>query len=338
MGLAAATLLAQLFTVGLAPLDLGDTPPAMRSASACEPCHGEAHAEWRASRHAQSWQNPIFQREYQARPSAWCVNCHAPLGLQAAVNEGVNCAVCHVRDGRILAARHRPGSPHDTDVRADFGTPGYCAGCHQFNFPRFADAPEEHEKVVGYTAHPMQNTVAEHAAGPLAGESCRSCHAQSAGRHLYPGAHDPKMLERALELTVCRAGDDLVATVKNRGAGHRVPTGDVHRHLVLRAWRPSAPEALSELVLGRRFAPLPDGGKRLVADTTLAPGEARALRVPLDRRAAPDEPVSVELRYVYTIDEFPPHPIGEPAWVTIEALRTTASALARCEGRSDRGR
>ena len=109
----------------------------------------------------------------------------------------------------------------------------------------------------------------------------------------------------------------------NVGAGHNVPTGDLHRHLVLRAWRGGAPERLHETLFGRRFAPAPDGGKRTVHDTTLPPGAARLVRIPL-RALGPgraEEPVRVELRLVYTIDEFPlpGRELAEPTYATMTA-------------------
>jgi hypothetical protein len=167
----------------------------------------------------------------------------------------------------------------------------------------------------------MQDTVAQHARGPDAALPCTSCHASpavAAARHRFPGAHDAAMLTRALALEVCRAGDELRVTVENRGAGHQVPTGDVHRHLVVRAWRPSAPERLVEALFGRRFAAAPDGGKLTVSDTTLAPRERRVVRWPLAALRGGDgagsvDPLTVELRYVYVIDELPLTPLGEPS-------------------------
>jgi hypothetical protein len=95
-------------------------------------------------------------------------------------------------------------------------------------------------------------------------------------------------------------------TLENVGAGHNVPTGDLHRHLVLRIWRAGAPERLHETILGRRFEGTPEGGKREVADATLRPGERRTLTLPL-ASVGPREggPLRLELRLVYTIDEFP---------------------------------
>src|SRR4051812_32573987 len=113
------------------------------------------------------------------------------------------------------------------------------------------------------------------------------------------------MLARALALEVCRDRRDLRLGVTNAGAGHNVPTGDLHRHVVLRAWRPSAPEHLQETLFGRRFAAAPDGGKQTVLDTPLPPATTRIVRVPVKSRGAagPADPIRVELRLVYTIDE-----------------------------------
>jgi hypothetical protein len=330
-------LLLQLFPNGLAPVAPGGK---LASSHACEACHEAEHEEWRTSRHALAFTNAIFQREYSAHPDDWCVHCHAPLVAQldevhrgggALSAEGVSCIACHVRGGRILAARSRPGSPHDTELHADFGGPAYCAGCHQFNFPKLDDnAPNPRDRVLGYTSHPMQNTVAEHAAGPHASEPCRSCHA-SPGEHAYAGGHDPSMLARALSMDVCKQRGEAIVRVANRGAGHRVPTGDVHRHLALRVWRASAPERLRELILLRRFEPAPDGGKILVEDSSLAPLESRAFHVRASELGGEaSEPISIELRFVYTIDEFPLRELGEPSFTTVVMKRAPFSALPAC--------
>jgi len=296
---------------GLAPIDPGTSSASLLSAAACAGCHPGQHAEWAASRHAAAWTNGIFRREYRDFPRAWCVRCHAPLTPQVAevrggggplADEGVGCASCHVRGGRIVAREQRRGSPHQTLARADFGGPATCAGCHQFEFPMF----DRDGEVRRLSAFPMQSTVAQFHAGPLRDTEggCRGCHALTPYGHRYPGAHDPAMLERALSLEVCRDGDELVMSVENRGAGHHVPTGDVHRHVNLRAWRSVAPERLTEIFFGRRFEPMAEGGKRTVWDSTLAPRQRRSFRVaPGD--LGDEGPVRFELVYVYTADERP---------------------------------
>jgi hypothetical protein len=240
----------------------------------------------------------------------------------------VNCATCHERDGRIHARSRRPDSPHDTVADAAFGAPAWCGGCHQFTFPVL----DAHGRVERYTPHPMQATVAQFEAGPHArdADGCRSCHADTPGRHGYPGAHDPRMLLRALAFDVCRDGDAAVMTVGYVGAGHAVPTGDVHRHLVARAWRPTAPERLFEAFLGRRYEPAPDGGKRTTWDSTLPPLTRRTYRVPLADLGDDDGPIAFELRYVYTADEIPRRDPGEPTWRVVHEQRAAAADLPPC--------
>jgi hypothetical protein len=338
------------FPQGLAPVDSGAPAPEL-SAQRCAPCHGGAHAEWQESRHGRAWTNAIFQREFRQDPLDWCVHCHAPLREQFTevsrgggplADEGVTCAVCHLRGGKMQARTAHPGSPHDTVASADFGGPGFCGGCHQFNFP-FIDRSGPHARVAAYSTNPMQDTVAQHARGPRAAIQCVQCHAASPGGHAFPGGHDPAMLARAVTVETCRAGGSLQVRLENAGAGHNVPTGDLHRHLVLRLWRSSAPERLHETILGRRFAPAPDGSKRAVADTTLRPGERRTIPVPLGALGgAAGDPVRLELRFVYTIDEFPfrGHELPVPTYATIAAREIDLGSLASCgkqvNGRPDR--
>lgn len=316
-----------LFTRGLAPLDLGATPEDLRSAGACGECHSEIWDEWAASRHAVAWTNGIFQREYTLQALDWCVRCHAPLATGSAdsvgsvESQGVNCAVCHLRDGQMLASSKRPDSPHDTRVVPGMETAAYCAGCHQFNFP-FLD---ETRQVTRYTDHPMQSTVAEFHAGVRKDQpgECLGCHGNTPARHRLPGAHSVEVLQHAVVMDVCRVGQKVQVALTNQGAGHSVPTGDLHRHLVLRVWRSTAPERLFEQRIGRLFAPAPDDGKVITEDTSIPPGETRRYATGLRALGPADDPINAELRYVYTADEVPKpgNDPGEPTFVTVASTR-----------------
>jgi hypothetical protein len=129
-------------------------------ARGCAACHRAIVDEWSKSRHALAWTNGIFQREYSARPQAWCVNCHAPLttqqldlaGTRAA--QGVDCATCHVRaaNSSVHGARRtlsRDGRGHIIQFTRSAPT----AAVH---VPR---ARRAHRRAVD-DAHPMQTTVA----------------------------------------------------------------------------------------------------------------------------------------------------------------------------------
>ncbi len=335
---------------------------ALLDAETCRDCHSDQHAEWAESRHGLAWTNGIFQREYQAQPRAWCVNCHAPLTVQQAglagdarfarlADQGVSCAACHVRGGTLVSKRKAEGSPHATVVEESFGSPAMCADCHQFTFPVMEPRTGE---ALRMTAHPMQTTVSDFLAGPYASaaDGCLTCHGTAAG-HGFPGGHDPDMLRRAIAASWCRAEDAVVMEVGNVGAGHRVPTGDIHRHLVARFWRSSAPESTFEAFFGRRYEPAPDGGKRITWDSTLAPGQKRRFAVPLRSLESPSarqgegeevaaeaeldaqmaaEPINFEVVYVYTIDEFPRRgrAPSEPWTAQLVSERKRLDELPRC--------
>jgi hypothetical protein len=267
--------------------------------ASCAGCHAGAYASWRASRHAASFVDGAFHAELEPRREAWCIGCHAPLaGDPATVRNddplaraGVACLACHGRGGELVSASRAPDSPHATRRDPTFGSPTWCASCHQFNFPVLDDRG----RVVRMTAHPMQDTVAQ-----SAGEDCRDCH----DVHRAAGSHDAEMRDRALAITTCTRDGELRIELANVGAGHNVPAGGVDRHIVLRVWRSSAPDKLVETVLGRTFAAAPDGGKRAVSDTTLPPGATRTIG--LETRALggePGEPITVELTYVFAADE-----------------------------------
>lgn len=120
--------------------------------------------------------------------------------------------------------------------------------------------------------------------------------------------------------------------LSNVGAGHTVPTGDVHRHLVLRAWVSTEPERLYEAYLGRRFEPDPDGGRRVISDTRIPAGEWRDYDVDLAWISTGAGPVNLLLRYVYVADEFPqgPRKPAEPVFVDLYRQRTPIEALEPC--------
>jgi mono/diheme cytochrome c family protein len=239
------------------------------SAAQCLPCHKTTFDQWKRSRHALSFTNRHFQIALRDSPYRWCIHCHSPLPEQfdeirswlrdipaplpttisARANpaktpqkpkkynkqlhkEGINCAVCHIRDGVLLSAT--PPTPkalkeHPIRHEPRLKDPHFCAGCHQFNLTTALTKP------TSLTDTPNQDTYREWQASwaRAQGKTCISCH-MSKGSHRFPGAHDPKHLKQALQIEVTlRALQEVEVIVKSRRVGHSIPTGDPFRRLLL---------------------------------------------------------------------------------------------------------
>ncbi len=328
-------LLFELFSQGRGPIETSRAG-AENSAEQCRSCHAAQYREWRSSRHSMAWTNDFFQFDYRKSRKQWCRNCHIPLVAQqkddsAAItlrNEGINCITCHVRGETFFAKSKRPKSPHNTKPLATFGDDRFCEGCHQFNFPRF----EESGELKNYTEEPMQNTVAQFRAGPyVQSHTCRDCHARSPAGHSYAGAHDLNMLRQALAFRVCRTSERVHTRLINQGAGHNVPTGDVHRHIAVKAWRSNTPENLVEAFYGRRFKPIVEGGKVTIWDSSLPPNTFRDWNFSHEALGGePSEPINIEIRYLYGSRESYLPPFSESPHSVVFRVRTPFTELASC--------
>jgi hypothetical protein len=319
---------------------------ALTDAKQCQACHREIFDEWASSRHALAWTNSIFATEYRSAPKPWCVNCHAPTDAQQAglarqdstlANNGVDCASCHVRNGTLVNRVRAVHSPHQTVVDATFGSPAFCADCHNFTFPVLSPAGI----ATAMTPHPMQSTVDEFRRGKYGKEpdGCMTCHG-SKSNHGWRGGHDEGMLNAAVTVAVCAtkniasAAAELRVVVANAAAGHNIPTGDLHRHFNLRVWRSSAPENLFEGFIGRRYTPAPGGGKTITFDSTLAPG--RDIRYQMTEKSLGgelDEDINVQLDYVFIGNEFiaARQRPNEAIVVSPFSLRTKLADIERCK-------
>lgn len=224
----------------------GALPRAARSATrdpvrenqACEGCHAEIAAEWRASEHRSSFTDPTFQRALAIEPKAFCRGCHAPEDPDASRDGGpqtlgVGCVTCHLAGAAILAAP-KPGlslAPHRVDRSPAFAAAGACAGCHEFSFgdDERRDAPLL-----------MQSTASEHASSAYAGQSCADCHMprDAGGRrsHAFASTRDPKSHRSAVVARAERAGPASIRVrLRTEGVGHAYPTGDLFRRVAVEA-------------------------------------------------------------------------------------------------------
>ena len=239
-----------LFHRGAAPVLTGwEETPEKLSSSYCLECHRETHGEWQQGMHAQAWTSPIFQRAYEFESHDWCVNCHAPLsqnrqGAEPWSKEGINCAVCHVREGRILGVRAfdgEGGKSHEVVATPYLGTSAFCAECHEFNFP------ESFAHTVTYSDQPMQHTYSEWLGSGR--ERCQECHYSG---HKLLGPHNEEWMREQFSDYQVEALDDQRLHVRFRIArrGHVTPTGDLFRSLVFVL---SADKARTKLLYEKRW-------------------------------------------------------------------------------------
>lgn len=214
--------------------------------AACESCHLDIAAEWRASLHRHAQTEPTYQRAFAIEPLPFCQGCHAPEAdptgpvSPALADLGVGCVTCHDTGAGILAAPafSAPASapsraPHPVARDARFASNGGCAGCHEFRFPGVRDT------LTPAPGELMQSTAREHAASAHAATSCASCHMPLAGdprrphrSHAFGASRDPALIRSAVRVTATRpAPHRLRLELTPTGLGHAFPTGDLFRRL-----------------------------------------------------------------------------------------------------------
>ena len=231
----------------------------MRAAD-CGACHPQQYRDWTTTVHSRAWTEPYFQADwaFDGRQQV-CRNCHTPLDRQqenrvlgfrdrakwdpvlapnsdfdlALQQEGVTCAGCHLREGKILGPGKSANAPHPTEKFSDPNE--VCLRCHVVQGNRWDT----------FYKMPPCGTVAEIAAAEgrlkarsgeytvrnVAGLGCVQC-PMPEGRHLWRGGHDPAMVRAALSASLSQSsGRSAQLVLENTGAAHFLPTGTPDRHL-----------------------------------------------------------------------------------------------------------
>jgi hypothetical protein len=266
------------------PIDTGrlSMPPQALRASACGACHQEIYAEWKTTIHSQAWTDPYFRVDWKFDGAQQiCKNCHIPLDRQQEhkvlgfrdadkwepiladnpdfdpelQHEGVTCAACHFKDGKILGVIGNVQAPHPVERIANANE--ICLRCHVvqgarwdtfYRFPPCGTAAEIEAGAGRWQGRSGELTVRN--ASEL---GCVQCHMplvkralveggpiRTARRHLWRGGHDPAMVKQGLdirfaEIAAGSAGQRAFAlTLTNVGAAHYLPTGTPDRYLSVR--------------------------------------------------------------------------------------------------------
>lgn len=232
-------------------------------AEECGSCHGEIYQEWSTSIHSKAWTEEYFQADLQFEDDPpVCKNCHIQLNRQRERkvvgfkdtdrldpitepnphfdpqlrDEGVTCAVCHVRDGVILGPYEIENAPHPVKAAPEmFSGKSPCHLCHLVSGERWdmfwrkppcgtlEELEEQGEKADCVGCHLPRVTRPMATDGPV----------RTGGRHLFRGGHDKVMVQSALTVAHEATPGGIKVTLTNSGAGHYLPTGTPDRHLTL---------------------------------------------------------------------------------------------------------
>lgn len=216
--------------------------------------------------------------------------------------EAVSCATCHVADGAVLGPYGDTAAPHAVRRSDSLLSTAVCEGCHQANVTF-----ESLDLACTFT------TGAELAAGPWDDEGyrCQSCHMpeverplvaggvpRKTRRHWFGGSLIPKAPAFAEELkplaevyppgldlgwqalpASVRPGEEVVLNLSysNARAGHKLPTGDPERYLLLKATATDPQGAVLAQIeerIGAVYQWYPT--VKLLSDNRLLPREQRA--------------------------------------------------------------
>ncbi|MCW8933055.1 MAG: cytochrome c family protein [Gammaproteobacteria bacterium] len=231
----------------------------------CGVCHVEIYQEWQTSLHAKAFIDPFFTAYLKKdKGDPTCSVCHTPLENQSPIiltsdsghyddlittpnpnydpelqKEGVTCAACHVKDGVILGPYRKKelNAPHPVAYDEKFLKKSLCKQCHEVPSKDFSLMKE------GICSTGMESNTGIWSAR---GYICQDCHMPAIKRplmagyperegrkHLWPGAYSKSQLQKVFTFKAEKNDNTISITITNSGAGHKAPTGDTDRFIIL---------------------------------------------------------------------------------------------------------
>ncbi len=166
--------------------------------------------------------------------------------------EGVNCAVCHVRNGKIISGNNLSLAKkiriflwggHSVLTDPSLKTPNFCAGCHEFTFP------SSYYPAITYSSKPMQSTVTEffkihqlakknnHYKKDSLYPNCNGCHIHKEA-HVSSGILNLDAFKKKFLFRFSKniQNKELIVLVTIPKIGHNFPTGDLFRQIQIKAY------------------------------------------------------------------------------------------------------
>jgi len=272
------------------PVDTSQSPAVLGGLSAkeCAICHQDFYDEWKTTIHSQAWTDPYFRIDWKFDGSQHsCRLCHTPLDRQQPhkvlgyqdtdkwdpilednpnfdsklQHEGVTCAACHYREGKIVGVLGNTNAPHPVKKLDDPNQ--VCVRCHIvegdkwdtfFRFPPCGTVAEIESSFVPDSKDiTVKGNTGERVISDTSSLGCVECHMplvkrslvkggmeRETRRHYWRGGHDPEMVKKALTISFSEQMSShnkdkrsFALTITNTGAAHYVPTGTPDRHLTI---------------------------------------------------------------------------------------------------------
>ena len=277
------------------PVDTTQTPVVLGrlSAKECATCHQEFYDEWQTTIHSKAWTEPYFQTDWKFDGSQHsCRLCHTPLDRQQPQkvlgyrdsdkwdpivednpdfdsklqHEGVTCAACHYREGKIVGVIGNTKAPHPVKKLDDPNQ--ICVRCHIVDgdrwdtflrFPPCGTVAEIKSSRAKLSDNKMiiSGKTGEHLVSDRSTLGCVECHmpllkralvkggvVRETRQHLWRGGHDPEMVKSGLTINFAEFDFSIknalnkskrvfTLMIENTGAAHYLPTGTPDRHLTV---------------------------------------------------------------------------------------------------------
>lgn len=306
--------------------------------SYCGGCHQDIYKKWKNSLHAKAaLDDPVFDAAYMealkfsgGQAKTLCLKCHAPTVLitkdydakLASTKEGIPCDFCHTvkavfpgkenpfvfSDGETKFGPYKgTESPAHKTAYSPLHTKGeFCGSCHQFNKNGI-------EIMSTYTEWKNSSYAKK-------GVHCQNCHMPTVDAkvvdpsikksklvvnlHDVQGGHSVAQLKKAVSVKlspITMVGNEVqvVVTLKNKGSGHKVPTGMPTRELVLKVTAEVGGENVfsGEKVFKKVLTD--KNGKILQTEAEIM---LRAHKIKQDNRLAPLKDVPVKFTFYHKKD------------------------------------
>lgn len=172
VGLIAMT--ASVGFVSASPSSQDEEPAPEMSDEECGECHVDIHGRWSRSPHANAYDDPYFQEQWEELGSPnECLACHTTNYQQSTGSfdeKGITCSVCHT------AQEDHPETVVETEVKSEF-----CGTCHTTTLSEWRKTGHSLADVSCIECHDP------HSQDPLfedPDELCINCHKDDMGDYL----------------------------------------------------------------------------------------------------------------------------------------------------------